>query len=198
MEIAPLDGATALAWQALFEACGCTCFCRYWGYGGTKAEWLERSFTAPEKSRDEQLALVRQGAPEARGLLALERRGPTAALGWMKLGPRAHMPKLLRQGAYRPLDLGPAEGVWVVGCLLVHPGHRRSGIARAMVAAADDHVRSWGGTTIEAYPRSSGTDFRLHDEEAWMGTSALFAECGFERVAGEGAYPVMRKVLGQR
>ncbi len=196
MDIAPLDGETAPAWQALFEACGSTCFCRYWSFDGAKADWLERSFAAPERSRDEQLALVRQGAPEARGLLAIEGPGAATALGWMKLAPRTHMAKLLRQGAYRPLDLGSAEGAWVVGCLLVHPGHRRSGIARALIAAADDHVRSWGGTTIEAYPRSSGADFRLHDEEAWMGTSALFAECGFESVAGEGPYPVMRKVLG--
>ena len=32
------------------------------------------------------------------------------AVGWMKLAPRALLPKLRRQGAYRPVDLGDDEG----------------------------------------------------------------------------------------
>jgi hypothetical protein len=54
-------------------------------------------------------------------------------------------------------------------------------------------VRAWGGRSIEAYPRRSQEP--LHDEEVWMGTPALYTACGFVEVAGEGQYPVMRKVL---
>ncbi len=74
-------------------------------------------------------------------------------------------------------------------------------MARALIRAAPDHVRGWAGPSaslaIEAYPRgeSPGVAPRLHDEEAWVGTQGLFESCGFVRVVGEPAYPVMRKAL---
>jgi len=190
MLVEPLSEANAAAWTALFEACGCSCYCRYWHFEGTKNEWLARCFGDPAANRDEQLALVRSGAPEARGLLAID---GGAALGWMKLAPRARLPKLRQLGAYRRLDLGDDEGVWSIGCLLVHPAHRRRGVARALVAAAGEQARAWGGRAVEAYPRRSSDP--LHDEEVWMGTPALFASCGFVEIAGEGQYPVMRRAL---
>ncbi len=199
MNVAPLDDETVPAWLSLFDACGCPCFCRYWHFEGTKNDWLARCAQRPEENREEQVALVRSRAPEGRGLVAMD--GP-AALGWMKLVPRACLPKLLRQGAYRPLALGPDTGVWGIGCLLVHPRHRRRGVARALIGKAAALARTWEGPgracTLEAYPRGgrSGVDLpRLHDEEAWMGTTNLFASCGFVQVAGEAAYPVMQKVV---
>jgi GNAT superfamily N-acetyltransferase len=83
--------------------------------------------------------------------------------------------------------------VWVIACLLVHPAHRRQGVARRLVVAAVDHVREQGGRAVEAYPRRA--EHRLHDEEAWLGTPALLEGCGFSQVAGEGPYPVMRRVI---
>ena len=125
------------------------------------------------------------------------------ATGWMKLAPRARLPKLRRQGAYRPLDLGPDDGIWSIGCLLVRPDVRGRGVARALVSAAPEHVRAWAtpemqARAIEAYPRgepAGAPPTRLHDEEAWVGTQRLFESCGFVRVAGEPAYPVMRRPL---
>jgi GNAT superfamily N-acetyltransferase len=204
LAIVALDAATAPAWVGLFEACASPCFCRYWNFEGKKNDWLERCAFRPEENRDEQLALVRAGAPEARGLLALE---GDVAVGWMKLAPRSLLPKLTRQGAYRPLDLGPDAGVWSIGCLLVRPEQRGQGLAMALVQAAPAHVRSWTGAAsaleparaIEAYPRgrTDGALARLHAEEAWVGTEALFDRCGYVRVAGEAAYPVMRRTLAR-
>jgi GNAT superfamily N-acetyltransferase len=207
MRIAELDEATAPAWAALFAACGSACFCRYWHFEGNKNAWLARCVDHPEDNRDEQLALLRTGSADARGLVALD--GPTA-VGWMKLTPRRSVPKLLRQGAYRALDLGDGERVWSIGCLLVDPAWRARGVARALVSAAAEYVRRWAGVggeaaasgtvpcVVEAYPRGPLSDFeppRLHDEEVWMGTVRLYESCGFERVAGERAYPVMRKTV---
>jgi GNAT superfamily N-acetyltransferase len=200
VRVVALGEATAPAWRDLFEASGSACFCRYWHFEGKKNDWLERCAFAREDNRDEQLALLRSGAPEARGLLAME---GVVAIGWMKLAPRARLPKLRRQGAYRPLELGPDEGVWSIGCLLVRPDRRGQGVARALVAAAPEHLRAWSSPAltaraIEAYPRGQaiGADpGRLHDEEAWVGTQRLFESCGFVRIAGEPAYPVMRRSL---
>jgi len=198
--VVALDEATAPAWQQLFEASGSPCFCRYWHFDGTKNDWLERCAQRPEDNRNEQLALLRTGAEEARGLLAMD---GTAAVGWMKLAPRARLPKLRRQGAYRPLDLGPEEGIWSIGCLLVRPDRRGQGVARALVAAAPDFVRGWSTSALparalEAYPRgepAGAEPIRLHDEQAWVGTQRLFESCGFVRIAGELAYPVLRRAL---
>jgi GNAT superfamily N-acetyltransferase len=190
VNVAPLDETHAAAWAELFEASGSTCFCRWWHFEGTKNDWLARGVEEPHRNRDEQWALARSGAPAGGGLLAFD---GAAAIGWMKLAPRAALPKLLRQGPYRALDLGPSEGVWSIGCLLVRPTERRGGVARALVQGADDFVRWRGGTAIEAYPRWA--DHRLHDEEAWMGTAAFFASLGFVEFAGQAPYPVMRRAI---
>jgi GNAT superfamily N-acetyltransferase len=198
--VVALDAATAPAWQGLFAASGSACFCRYWHFEGNKNDWLERCAQRPEDNRTEQLALIQRGAEEARGLLAME---GTDAVGWMKLAPRARLPKLRRQGAYRPLDLGPDEGIWSIGCFLVRPDRRGQGVARALVIAAPDFVRRWSSPAaparaVEAYPRglaAADDHSRLHDEQAWVGTQRLFESCGFARIAGEPAYPVMRRTL---
>ncbi len=190
----PLSGERAVpglldAWAALFEASGSACFCRWWHFEGTKNEWLARCFHEPQRNREEQQALVRSGAPEGRGLLALEDDG--GAVGWMKLAPRARLPKLRRQGAYRSIDLGDDEGVWSIGCLLVRPDRRRRGVARALVEAAPEHVRAWGGRAVEAYPHR--VTHPLHDEEAWMGPERLLVTLGWEVVHDVAPYPVYRR-----
>ncbi|MGD0526444.1 MAG: GNAT family N-acetyltransferase [Polyangiaceae bacterium] len=192
MHVRPLTAGDATAWAALFEASGCACYCRWWHFTGNKNEWLARSFEEPTKNRDEQLALVESGALEARGLLAVEDAGEV--VGWMKLAPRARLPKLRRQGAYRAVDLGDDDGVWSIGCLLVRPDRRRSGVARRLVAAAPDQVRAWGGRAVEAYPHRVA--HALHDEEAWMGPERAFVDLGWQPVHDVAPYPVYRVALG--
>jgi GNAT superfamily N-acetyltransferase len=186
--IRPLSPENVGAWAELFEASGCNCFCRWWHFTGNKNEWLARSFEEPARSRDEQVAMVREGALEARGLLAME---DDQAVGWMKLAPRSLLSKLRRQGAYRALDLGDDDGVWSIGCLLVRPDRRRSGVARALIEAAPEQVRTWGGRAVEAYPHRVA--HALHDEEAWMGPESVFAELasqGWRPVHDVAPYPV--------
>jgi GNAT superfamily N-acetyltransferase len=187
VRIAPLTPDDVGAWAALFEASGCTCYCRWWHFTGNKNEWLARGFEEPARSRDEQVALVNAGALEARGLVAME---GAEAIGWMKLAPRALLPKLRRQGAYRPLDLGDDAGVWSVGCLLVRPDRRRTGVARQLIGAAPEQVRAWGGRTVEAYPHRVA--HALHDEEAWMGPERVFVTLGWQAFHDLAPYPVYR------
>jgi GNAT superfamily N-acetyltransferase len=143
--------------------------------------------------RAEHASLVRAGDPAGHGLVAFEGE---EAVGWMKLVPRASVPKLRSQSVYRALDLGDDEGVWSIGCFLVVPGRRRQGVAHALVRAAPDFVRAWGGRAVEAYPRR--TSEPMHDEQAWLGPESLFVAHGFELVAGDGPYPIYRKTLQSR
>lgn len=195
IEIVALTAAHAAAWEALFVHAGASCFCRYWHFGGTKNEWLERCALRPDESAREQRDALAADRADARGMLALE---GDRAVGWMKLAPRPTLTKLTRQPAYR--SAAPAGGededaVLSVGCFLVAPDRRRRGIARALLAGGEAHARAGGARALEAYPRTSAVP--LHDEEAYLGPSSLFLEAGFTAVGGEAPYPLLRKVLSR-
>ena len=175
---------------ALFDACGCACHCRWWHFEGTKNEWIERCSLRPEENRAALEAAVLAGDDSARGLVATQ---GNVVLGWMKLVPRASVPKLRNLPVYRRLDLGPDEGVYSIGCFLVHPEHRHRGIAKLLVHLAKTYVQQWNGRVIEAYPHV--IDRAMYDEEAWMGPAKIFTDAGFVPVAGETAYPVLRLVV---
>jgi GNAT superfamily N-acetyltransferase len=190
MRIETLSPRHGTAWSELFAACASPCHCRYWHFAGSKNDWLARCAHDPGENRLEQLASLSAGEDVARGLLALEGE---VAVGFMKLAPRAAMRKLTRLPVYRAYDPTDPAGVYVIGCLLVRPGHRRRGVGRALVAAADEHVLAWGGRSIEAYPRTSAAP--LHDEEAFMGPERVFLDAGYAVTAGEAPYCVYRKSL---
>jgi len=95
------------------------------------------------------------------------------------------VPKLRNLPTYRAADLGPDDGVWSIGCFLIDAPYRKRGLARALVQAGITHVRALGARALEAYPREG-----LHAQEAWTGPPSAFA--GFEQVAGEKPYPVLR------
>jgi len=193
LQVVPLTPALADAWVALFHACGSSCFCRYWHFEGTKNEWLERLASDPSSIEREQRALVAASYANVRGLVALD---GDAVVGWVKLAPRATMPKLRRLPVYRALDLGTDDGVMAVGCLLVDPSHRRRGVSRALLLAARVEAERSGARALEAYPHRRAE--ALRDEELWMGPLCLYESLGFKVVAGDVAYPVLRLTFEPR
>ena len=197
LRVEPLAEGNAHAREALFARASSPCHCRWWHFAGTKNDWLARCALEPESNRLEAEAALRASSDEALGLVAL---AGADAVGWMKLSPRAAVPKLRGLPIYRGVDLGPDEGIWAVGCFLVDPAHRRRGVAAALLDAAPAFVRARGGVAIEAYPKRvhESEHARLHDEEAWMGPESLFTARGFARVAEERTtkmYPVYRLAL---
>jgi GNAT superfamily N-acetyltransferase len=173
----------------LFADDGSPCYCRYWHFEGDKNAWLLRCAESPETNRREHEADVRESRPRASGLVALDDEG--AVVGWMKLAPRAALPKLTRLPTYRAHDLGPDDGVWAIGCFLVHPAMRGRGVARALVVEGLRAARAIGARAVEAYPREG-----IHPAEVWTGPRAIFEE--FVRVAGEDPYPVLRHTFDDR
>ena len=183
MEVSPLGRDDLASWAALFDACGCACFCRWWDFAGDKNAWLARD-------ADDNRAESERDPPS--GLVARLHAGGDV-VGWTRLAPRASLPKLRRQRVYAPLDLGDDAGVLSLACFLVHPAHRRRGVATALLAGAVAHARTLGARAVEAYPRRPREDAALlHDEEAWTGPARMLARAGFVAVAGEDPYPVMR------
>ena len=183
MRVAALTAVHLEGLRALFEAASSPCFCQYWHFEGTKNEWLDRCAHHPEENA--------RKLDTAEGLVALDDRG--MVIGWMKLVRRSALPKLRGLPVYRGLDLGDDDATLSVGCFLVHPEHRRAGVARALLDGAEAVARGAGAAAIEGYPRRSSAP--LYDEEAWLGPEALFVAQGFAHVAGEAPYPVYRKVL---
>lgn len=192
MRVVAVTAAHVASLRALFEAASSPCFCRYWHFSGTKNDWLDRCANRPEENAAELGSAIADGRPDGGGVVALDT--DRTVIGWMKLVPRAAVPKLRALPVYRGLDLGDEATTFSVGCFLVHPAHRRRGVAAALLEGAEVVARAHGARAIEGYPRRSTEP--LHDEEAWQGPEAIFVARGFAHVAGDAPYPVYRKVLG--
>ncbi|MBL0193818.1 MAG: N-acetyltransferase [Myxococcales bacterium] len=173
---------------ALFRAAGCGCFCRYWHFTGTKNDWLARLAETPDAGAAELTGALDRGAPDGRGLVALDReRGE--AVGWLKLCALAEVPKLRVQGAYRGLDLEAGGAPLAIGCVLVHPSSRRSGVAGALLAGAVARAQA-EGVVLLGFPRRSAAP--LYDEAAFAGPERAFEAAGFRVAHDSPAYPVYR------
>ncbi len=189
VESAGPEHAAGLA--ALFTAAGSPCFCRFWHFTGSNNAWLERCATAPEENRAELEAALAEGSDEARGVVALD--DASTLVGWLKVAPAAVMKKAYDRRLYRALPCfeGDRRGVFLVGCALVHPGHRHRGVATALVAGAVRLAPAWGARALEALPRRPRE--AVSDEELWTGPLGAFTAAGFVEVNAFEPYPVLRK-----
>jgi GNAT superfamily N-acetyltransferase len=158
------------------------CWCTY--FRMPLPDW-ER--TAPDSRRDHLHGVVAGGREP--GLIAYEDGEP---VGWVSVAPREEfLSHLSRRRTLRP---APGEGVWSVLCFVVRPGHRRRGIASALLAAAVDHARSRGARSVEGHPIDESLR-RVHAMEAYVGVASMFARAGFTEIDRRGRRPVYRLTL---
>lgn len=178
--------------RALFEAAHCPCYCRFWHFEGTNNEWLDRCANATEENAAALGRALETGDDEARGVVAL--RGG-ALVGWLKVAPARIMRKAYERRFYKQLPAfrGDREGVFLIGCALVHPAARKQGVATALVAGAVRLAPSWGARSLEALPRRPKEP--VVDEELWTGPMGAFTQNGFVEVDGLEPYPVLRRAL---
>lgn len=156
------------------------CWCRFFALTGT--EW---SASTPEQ-RKVQLRAKFDGGSPAPGVLAF--RGGTP-VGWCAVEPRGCYPRILRSkvlataapGAVR--DPG-GQQLWSVSCFVVSPGQRRTGVARALLAAAVEHAFAHGATVVEGYPVDPAQRPKAGPADLYHGTLGLFLAAGFEVVSG--------------
>jgi GNAT superfamily N-acetyltransferase len=155
------------------------CWCRFFAVTG--AEWTA---TSPEDRKNLLRARFDAGPP-APGVLAFREGQP---VGWCAVEPRTCYPRILRSQVFKSAgpELGPAGGspdIWSVSCFVVAPGHRRSGVASALLNAAVEHAFSNGAAVVEGYPVKSGDRPKAGPVDLYHGTLNLFLAAGFEVVS---------------
>lgn len=171
----------------LFIAANSPCFCRFWSFEGDDNAWQLRCGTEPAANRSELDDEVTSG--RSMGVVAMDGE---QVVGWLKLAQVGAVPKMFARRLYRaePWFRSAREGVYVVGCVLVHPTHRQRGVAHALIGCAPHTARAYGARALEALPRRLAPPVR--DESLWNGPLSSFEAAGFVQVAGIDGYPILR------
>ncbi len=110
------------------------------------------------------------------GLLAY--RGATV-VGWSSVNPRSAYYRLMHSRVIPRVDDEPA---WSVICFVVRPGHRREGVATALLGGAVDFARAEGASILEGYP-ADNAKARMSGTFAYTGTRSMFEKAGFSWAA---------------
>jgi hypothetical protein len=163
------------------------CWCR-WFYAGAQVD-----AGSAAANRDALQADVRRGPPP--GVLAYRDAEP---VGWCAVAPRPGYTRLPRSEVLRGTPAGELAdpAVWSVTCFVVRVGHRRAGVAAALLDGAVGLARESGARVVEAYPVDVAAKGRTSSAELYHGPLSMFLAAGFREVARpRPARPVVRLEL---
>lgn len=161
------------------------CWCMWWRV--TSREFDERRGETLRTGLEE--LVVRGDEP---GLVAYVGDEP---VGWTAVAPRDAYPRLDRSPKLKRVD---DEPVWSITCFYIDRGHRRQGVAGALLAAACDHARARGARVVEAYPIDTSVRASVASADIYTGTLSMFERAGFREVARRGGRPIVRLELAGR
>jgi ribosomal protein S18 acetylase RimI-like enzyme len=190
MDVAPATPARWADVEVVFGTRGdaARCWCQ-WFYAGSQVATGARA----EANRDALRAQVRQGSPP--GVLAYRGGEP---VGWCAVAPRPTYTRLPRSEALRgtsPDELADPT-VWSVTCFVVRVGHRRGGVAAALLDGAVRLARESGARAVEAYPVDVAAKGNTSSAELYHGPLSTFLAAGFREVARpRSTRPVVRLEL---
>jgi GNAT superfamily N-acetyltransferase len=136
-------------------------------------------------AKEEMRGIVAAGREP--GLIAYREDGEP--VGWVTVAPRQEF--LVRLERSRTLRPAPGTGVWSVLCFVVKPGHRRQGVAAALLDAAVAYARAHGARAVEGHPIDPG-EKRADTGSAYVGVTSMFEKAGFTEIDRRGARPVYR------
>ena len=144
------------------------CWCQAW-------RGKDAIASATGESRPETLRRQLTSGPPPPGYLAYLDGVP---VGWVGVGVRTETTRLINSRTIPAVDDLP---VWSIGCFRIRPGHRRRGIATALLAGVVDAARTAGAPGIEAYPIDPAGR-RVDAGFAFVGIASMFDAAGFRRV----------------
>lgn len=183
IEVKPL---TAARWDDLVELFGPDrgaaggCWCMFWRQ--PKAEWRAR--TSESNRRKLRRRVKPRGAPP--GLIAYREGKP---VGWTSVAPRDEFPRLNSSQYLFPVDAKP---VWAIVCFYIRRGHRKSGVASALLSAAVAEAAKRGARIVEGYPVAGSTE----SGDVWTGVPSMFERAGFREVERRHpSRPIVRKTI---
>jgi GNAT superfamily N-acetyltransferase len=150
------------------------CWCR-WFYEGAQV-----GAESAAANREALRTQVQQGPPP--GVLAYRDDEP---VGWCAVAPRPSYTRLPRTEVLRGTPAGELADptVWSVTCFVVRVGHRRSGLAGALLDGAVALARDNGARVVEAYPVDVAATRRTSSAELYHGPLSTFRAAGFREVA---------------
>lgn len=113
------------------------------------------------------------------------------AVGWAQFGPISAYPRAQSIRERYP-DLPESPPPWVITCLQVAvEAPDREHVAASLLRMVCEELDGRGITAVEAFPEGVA--------DPWLpsaGPAAIYAAEGFEQVAGDERFPVMRRELG--
>lgn len=177
--------ATPDRWDDLLALFGpngayANCWCTWWVL--TARQWED----AGADGRREVLEQMVAGG-EVPGLLAYLDGVP---VGWVALGPRDRYARMMspRSRAFKPIDEHPS---WVINCFYIARGHRRRGIATALMGAAVEHAFAHGAQRIDGHPKDTAVR-KVSNADLYVGSLEMFLAAGFTEVERRNGRPVVR------
>jgi len=186
VEVHPVDSGRWPDLVSLFGPSGAYsgCWCMWWRIPGGE---FSRNGNAGNKKALERLAR----ADQPPGLLAYVDGAP---VGWATVAPRPAYGRILRSPALKP-EHPDDERTWSVPCFFTGRGHRGTGIASALLRAAETHARARKATVLEGYPVDNTE--RQPAAELFTGTLTMFTAAGFtvHKRPPTGRRVVVRKAL---
>jgi GNAT superfamily N-acetyltransferase len=178
IRIAPIARAPWRDVETVFGTRGdpAGCWCQY--FKVSAETWREGDRDAFREALRAQTAV----SPRGPGLIAHLDDEP---VGWCAVEPRPRYPALRRSRLLREALLGDPddESVWSVTCFVVRVGHRRRGVAGALLHAAIEHARDGGARVLEAYPVDAERKAQVSAAELYHGPLGLFLAAGFTETA---------------
>jgi GNAT superfamily N-acetyltransferase len=151
------------------------CWCRFFTLTG--AEWRQ---STPEERKGRLQTRFAAAGPEP-GVMAYLDGTP---VGWCAVEPRSCYPRiqrsqLLRVAAPRLAAFPDPGEIWSVTCFVVAAGHRRQGIAGALLDAAAEHAFAHGAACVEGYPVDPAARPKAGPPDLYQGPLPLFLSAGF-------------------
>ncbi len=190
-----VEQADASRWDDVAEVFGVRgdpswCWCRYFV---TTGEGYLRATAANRAALRRDL---RSDPLRPAGLLAYRDRTP---VGWLQLGPRTVFPRVTGNRALAAV-VGPDEGdetLWRTTCFVVRVGHRRRGVATALLAAGIGFARELCATRLEGHPVDvAARGGKVGGSNLYHGALSTFLAAGFTEVGRtHPTRPVVRRDL---